>query len=62
MRPKYLQGLKLLRSRVNEQMHSQENKVFDLDLGTKVTQDVAQHPLHHVTYAFAKVDVATFNG
>ena len=28
---------------------------------TKVTQDLNQHPLHHMTNAFAKVDVATFN-
>ena len=39
-----------------EQMHLQENTVFDL--GFKVTQDVSQHPLHHVTYAFAKFDSA----
>ena len=43
-------------------MHLQENTVFDLALGIKVTQDVAQHPLHNVTYAFAKFDVGTFNG
>ena len=30
---------------------------FDLDLGVKVTQNVAQFPLHHVTYASAKFDV-----
>ena len=38
-------------------MHLQEN-VFDLDLGVKVTQDVAQYPLHHVTYVPAKCEVA----
>ena len=57
-----MQRLKLLRPIVNEQMHLQENAVFYLALGIKVTQDVAQHPLHNVTYAFAKFDVATFNG
>ena len=62
MRPMHLQGLKLLRSTVNEQMHLQENTVFDLDFGIKVTQDVAQHPLHHLTHAFAKFGVTTFNG
>ena len=62
MRHMRLQRLKLLRPTVKEQMHLQENTVFDLDLGIKVTQDVAQHPLHHVTYAFAKFDVATSNG
>ena len=30
-------------------MHLQENSTFDLDPnGVKVTQDVAQYPLHHV--------------
>ena len=62
MRPMHLQRLKLLRPSVKEQMHLQENTVFDLDNGIKVTQDVVQHPLHHVTYAFAKCVVATFNG
>ena len=41
-------------------MHLQENKLFDL--GVKVTQDVAQYPLHHVTYAHVKFEVATCNG
>ena len=62
MRHMRLQRLKLLRPTVKEQMHLQKNTVFDLDLGIKVTQDLAQHPLHHVTYAFAKFDVATSNG
>ena len=34
---------------------------FDLDLGVKVTQNVAQYPLHHVTYSATKVEVATSN-
>ena len=38
-------------------MHLQENTVFDLDLG--VTQNVAEYPLHHVTYAHAQFEVAT---
>ena len=54
----HLKRLKLLRLMVKEQMHLQENTVFDLDLGVKVTQDVVQHPLHHVTYTFTKFDVA----
>ena len=62
MRPTHLQRLKLLRLAVKEQMHLQENTAFDLDLRFKITQDVAEHPLHHVTYAFAKFDVAIFNG
>ena len=35
---------------------------FDLDLGVKVTQNVAQFPLHHVTYSPTKFEVATSNG
>ena len=32
------------------------------DLGFKVTQNIAQYPLHHVTYTPAKFEVATSNG
>ena len=35
---------------------------LDLDLGVKVTQNVAQYPLHHVTYSPTKFEVATSNG
>ena len=35
---------------------------FDLDLGVKVTQNVAQYPLHHVTYSATKFEVATSKG
>ena len=35
---------------------------FDHYLGVKVTQNVAQYPLHHVTYAPAKFEVAMSNG
>ena len=34
---------------------------FDLDLGEKVLQNVAQYPLHHVTYSATKFEVATSN-
>ena len=34
---------------------------FDLDLGVKVTQNVAQYPLHHVTYPATKFEVARCN-
>ena len=34
---------------------------FDLDLGVKVTQNVAQNPLHHVTYPATKFEVARSN-
>ena len=35
---------------------------FDLDLGVKVTQNVAQNSLHYVTYAATKFEVALSNG
>ena len=43
-------------------MHLQESTLYDLDLGVKVTQNVAQYPPHHVTYAPAKFEVAMANG
>ena len=39
-------------------MHLQENALFDLDL----TRNVAQFPLHHVTYLTTEFEVATSNG
>ena len=39
-------------------MHLQESMLYDLALGVKVTQNVAQYPPHHVTYAPAKFEVA----
>ena len=35
---------------------------FDLYLGVKVTQNVAEYPLHRITYAHAQIEVATSNG
>ena len=35
---------------------------FDLDLGVKVTRNVAQYPLHDVTYSTTKFEVPTSNG
>ena len=35
---------------------------FDLDLRVKVTQNVAQYPLHHVTYAPTEFEVTTAKG
>ena len=32
-------------------MHVQENTLYDLDIRVRVTQNVAQYSLHHVTYA-----------
>ena len=49
-------------SQVKERMHLQENTLFDLDSKVKVTQNVAQYPLHHVTYAVTKFEVAKSNG
>ena len=43
-----------------EEMHLQENTLFDLEV--KVTQNVAQYPLHYVTYAVFKFEVARSNG
>ena len=43
-------------------MHLQENTLFDLDLGVKATQNVAQYLLHHVTYSPTKFEVATSYG
>ena len=40
-------------------MHLQENILFDLDLQVKVTQKVAQCPLHHVTCAPTEFEVTT---
>ena len=43
---------------VKEKMHLQENTLFDLDLLVKVTCNVAQYPLHNVTYSATKFEVA----
>ena len=50
---------KLLHPTVWEEMHLQENTLFDLD---KVTQNVAQYHLHRMTYAAANFEFALFNG
>ena len=42
-------------------MHLQLNTLFDLDIGVKVTQNVTQYPLHHVTYSGTKFEVAMSN-
>ena len=43
-------------------MYLQDSTLYDLDLGVNVTQNVAQYPPHHVTYAPAKFEVAMSNG
>ena len=57
----HLWSLKLLCPMVKEEMHLQENTLYDLDLVVKVTQNVVQYPLNHMTYAPAKFEVATSN-
>ena len=42
-------------------MHLQENTLFDLGLGVKLTINVAQYHIHHVTYARTKFEGATSN-
>ena len=41
-------------------MHLQEKTLFDL--GVKVTQNVAQYPLHRVIFSLAKSEITTSNG
>ena len=43
-------------------MDLQESKLYDFDLGVKVTQNVAQYHPHHVTYAPVKIGIVTSNG
>ena len=45
-----------------EKMHLKDNPLFDLDFGVKATRNVAQYPLHHVTYSATKFEVASSNG
>ena len=56
------QSLMLLQSMVKEKMHLQENTLCDLDPEVKVTGNVAQCPLHHVTFAPTKFAVTMSNG
>ena len=58
----HLHNKKMLRPTVLDEMHLQENISYDLIVGIKVTLDITQHPLQHVTYAPAKFEVATSNG
>ena len=62
MWPMHQQSLMLLHPMVKEKMHLQESTLVDLDLGAKVTQNIAQYIWHHVTYAPAKFDIATSHG
>ena len=53
------QSLILLHPTVKEKIHLQENTLSDLDLWVKVTRNVSQCPLHHVTYAPTEFEVTT---
>ena len=55
-------SLLLLHPVVKDKMHIQENTLFDLDLGVKVTGNVTQCPLHYVTYAPTKFEVTMSKG
>ena len=43
-------------------MHLQKIQYLTLDLGVKVTQNVAHYPLHYVTYSATKFKVASSKG
>ena len=55
------QSLMLLHPTAKEKMQLQENTLFDLDFGVKVTGNVAQCPLHHATYLPTKFEVISSN-
>ena len=59
MWPMHQQSLILLHPKVKENMHLQENTLFDLDVRVKVIRNVAQCPLHHVTYTSTEFEVTT---
>ena len=42
-------------------MPLQENTLFDLGQGVKVTGNVALYPLYHVTYSGTNFEFSTFN-
>ena len=44
---------------IKEEIHLQENTLYDLDLVVKVTQNVVRCPPNYMTYAPAKFEVAT---
>ena len=61
MWPMHLWSLILLCPVVKEEMHLQENTLYDLDLVVLLIQNVVHYPSNHVTYAPAKFEVATSN-
>ena len=54
----HLQSLKLLSNSLRDVFTRLQYLSCDLDIEVKVSQDVAQYPLHHVT----KFEAATSNG
>ena len=50
-----------LKPRLQSMVHHHKYLLCYLYLGTKVAQNVAQYPLHHMTYATAKFEVAMSN-
>ena len=58
----HLQSLILLHPTFKEKMYLPENTLFDLDLWVKATQNVAQCPLHHVTYAHTEFEATMSKG
>ena len=56
MWPMHQQSLMLLHYMVKEKMHLQENTLFEIELGVKVTRNIPQYPRHHVSYAPAQFD------
>ena len=42
-------------------MHFQENTIFDLDFGVKVTNNVAQYLMHHSDYVPSMFEVVTYS-
>ena len=38
----------------DKKLYFKEKTFFDLDLGIKVTINITQHPIYHVTYSPAK--------
>ena len=54
-------SLKRICTRVYENLHLQEDTLYDLDIGFNVTQTAAQYLPRHVTYENVKFVVAMSN-
>ena len=62
MWPMQLQSLKLLHSTIYGSIAvTRKYNILPFDLGVKVTWNAAQCPLHYVTFAASKFEVATSN-